>query len=179
MVGRSWIPQTDAPPPAWISEATADQFHLAVGDKVWLPVGGRSTAFTVAGVWRDYARQTGAIVIDRDLYIRITGDSLANEAALWLAKGTASDQVEQALRERLGVADNIEITSNWEIRIRSLSVFDRTFAVTYGLEVIAVLIGLFGVSVSFSAQVLARRREFGVLRHIGMTRARDWHDAGV
>ena len=54
--------------------------------------------------------------------------------------------------------------------MRSLSAFDRTFAVTYGLEVIAVLIGLFGVSVSFSAQVLARRREFGVLRHIGMTR---------
>jgi putative ABC transport system permease protein len=54
--------------------------------------------------------------------------------------------------------------------MRSLSVFDRTFAVTYGLEVIAVLIGLFGVSVSFSAQALARRREFGVLRHIGMTR---------
>ncbi len=170
LVGRSVIPQTDAPPPAWISEATADQFRLGVGDKLWVPVGGRLRAFTVAGVWRDYARQTGAIVIDRDLYIRITGDSLANEAALWLAKGTAPDQVEQALREHLGVADNIEITPTWEIRIRSLAVFDRTFAVTYGLEIIAVLIGLFGVSVSFSAQVLARRREFGVLRHLGMTR---------
>ncbi|MBX9810392.1 MAG: ABC transporter permease, partial [Burkholderiales bacterium] len=37
-------------------------------------------------------------------------------------------------------------------------------------EIAAVLIGLFGVSVSFSAQALARRREFGVLRHVGMTR---------
>jgi putative ABC transport system permease protein len=48
--------------------------------------------------------------------------------------------------------------------------FDRTFAITYALEIAAILIGLFGVSVSFSAQALARRREFGVLRHIGMSR---------
>ena len=89
---------------------------------------------------------------------------------MWLAAGIPFDQVEPALRERLGAAEDFEIITTREIRMRSLSIFDRTFAVTYGLEVIAVLIGLFGVSVSFSAQVLARRREFGVLRHLGMTR---------
>ena len=170
LVGSSSIPQAGAPPPAWISEATADLFQLGVGDEVRLPIGARPTSFTVAGVWRDYARQTGAIVIDRELYMRITGDRLANEAALWLVAGSAFEQVEQALRERLGAAADFEITTTREIRLRSLTVFDRTFAVTYGLEVIAVLIGLFGVSVSFSAQVLARRREFGVLRHLGMMR---------
>ena len=52
----------------------------------------------------------------------------------------------------------------------SLQVFDRTFAVTYALELAAVVIGLVGLSSSFGALVLARRREFGVLRHLGMTR---------
>jgi putative ABC transport system permease protein len=56
------------------------------------------------------------------------------------------------------------------VRAASLALFDRTFAVTYALEIAAIAIGLIGVSVSFSAQALARRREFGVLRHIGMTR---------
>jgi putative ABC transport system permease protein len=170
LVGPAVLPPNGAPPAAWISEATADLFHLGVGDEVALPVGARRTSFTVAGIWRDYVRQTGAIVIDRELYIRLTGDRLASEASLWLAPGAAPHQVEQALRERVQFADGAEITTAREIRIRSLAVFDRTFAVTYGLEVVAVLIGLFGVSVSFSAQVLARRREFGVLRHIGMTR---------
>ena len=58
-----------------------------------------------------------------------------------------------------------------EIRNRSLALFDRTFAVTYLLEAVAVLIGLFGISASTSSQVLARRGEFGMLRHIGVTRA--------
>jgi putative ABC transport system permease protein len=57
-----------------------------------------------------------------------------------------------------------------EIKAGSLAIFDRTFAVTYALEMAAVAIGLFGVSASFSAQAVARRREFGMLRHIGLTR---------
>ena len=33
-----------------------------------------------------------------------------------------------------------------------------------------MLIGLFGISASMSSQVLARRGEFGMLRHLGVTR---------
>ncbi|MFP4905312.1 FtsX-like permease family protein, partial [Paraburkholderia sp. BR14261] len=41
---------------------------------------------------------------------------------------------------------------------------------TYLLEAVAVIIGLFGVGASFGSQALARTREFGMLRHIGVTR---------
>jgi len=57
-----------------------------------------------------------------------------------------------------------------ELRRLSLAAFDRTFAVTYALEAAAVVIGLVGLSATLVAQTLARRREFGMLRHIGMTR---------
>ena len=42
---------------------------------------------------------------------------------------------------------------------------------TYALETVAVLVGLFGLSSSLGAIVLARKREFGMLRHIGMQRS--------
>jgi putative ABC transport system permease protein len=42
--------------------------------------------------------------------------------------------------------------------------------VTYVLEMVAIVIGLFGVAATFSAQTLARAKEFGMLRHIGVTR---------
>lgn len=170
LIGPSRVLGAHEPPAVWISEIAGDLLQLRVGDRIRLPLGGQMMLFTVAGIWRDYARQTGAVVIDRDLYIRITGDRLANDAALWLTTGTTLLQAEQAVRERLGNADGIEISATRAIRAVSLALFDRTFAVTYALEIAAVLIGLFGVSVSFSAQALARRREFGMLRHIGMTR---------
>ena len=170
LIGPPRLPGAHEPPTVWISEIAGDLLKLRVGDRIRLPIGEQAMLFTVSGIWRDYARQTGAIVIDRDLYIRITGDRLANDAALWLTAGTTPLQAAQALRTRLGNAGGIEIAETREIRTTSLALFDRTFAVTYALEIAAVLIGLFGVSASFSAQVLARRREFGVLRHVGMTR---------
>jgi putative ABC transport system permease protein len=57
-----------------------------------------------------------------------------------------------------------------DIRSASLRIFDRSFAVTYLLEAIAIAIGLSGVAASFSAQTLARSKEFGMLRHVGLTR---------
>ena len=168
--GPAIAPRADEPPPVWLSEVAGDLLGVAAGDRILLPMAGSKMLFTVAGIWRDYARQAGAIVIDRELYIRISGDRLANDAAIWVAPGITLTQAAQALRERLDDADSLEISDTREIRAASLTVFDRTFAVTYALEIAAVLIGLFGVSVSFSAQALARRREFGVLRHLGMRR---------
>lgn len=164
------VPRPDEPPPVWISEVAGDLYGWRRGDRVRLPIGAAPRLYTVAGVWRDYARQSGAIVINRELYIKLTADRLANDAALWLVPGIGTTDAARALRDRTGADQNIEIATTREIRAASLRIFDRTFAVTYALEFAAVLIGLLGIGVSFSAQALARRREFGVLRHIGMSR---------
>ncbi|MBI2295579.1 MAG: ABC transporter permease [Betaproteobacteria bacterium] len=169
LTGPSYVPRANEPPPVWVSEVAADFYRLRTGDRVRLPIGDTPLLYTVAGIWRDYARQNGAIAMNRGLYVQITGDRLVNDTALWLAKGTSLADAQRALRGRLPEAA-IEIATTREVREISLKIFDRTFAITYALEIAAVLIGLFGVSVSFSAQALARRREFGVLRHIGMTR---------
>src|SRR5205085_9799106 len=91
-------------------------------------------------------------------------------AALWLAPGASLEELGRAIVRDIPGAARLEIGTPGEIREFSLKAFDRTFAVTYALELAAVVIGLFGLSSSFGALVMSRRREFGVLRHIGMTR---------
>jgi len=76
----------------------------------------------------------------------------------------------QAAVRALPFASALELSVPSEIRALSLRIFDRSFAVTYLLEAIAIVIGLFGVAATFSAQTLARAREFGMLRHVGVTR---------
>lgn len=163
-----------APPPgapaAWVSEALKDLYGYEVGQTIALPLGGSMHAFRIAGVWRDYARPSGSVVISRRAYIAATGDSGASEASLWLSDGADVAAVETALRNRLGASDPLEITTTSALHERSLQIFDRAFAITYALEAIAVIIGLTGVSFAASSTALARRAEFGVLRHIGMLR---------
>jgi putative ABC transport system permease protein len=134
-----------------------------------------ATSFFVAGVWRDYARQTGAIAIDRRNFEQLTGDTRSNDLALWLDEPNQVAAVQQAVRElamrmNSGSAGLLEFGTASQIRAGSLRIFDRSFAVTYWLQAVAIAIGLFGVAASFSAQVLARRKEFGLLAHLGLTR---------
>ena len=125
----------------------------------------------VRGVWRDYARQFGAIAIHLDDYRRLTGDLRLNDLAVRLAPGARLDEVQRALRSLAGDAALLDFASATQLRTVSLRIFDRSFAVTRWLQFVAVAIGLAGIAASFSAQVLARRREFGLLAHLGFTRA--------
>jgi len=170
LIGGSVAPSADAPPPAWVSEAMVDLYGFAAGNVIELPIAGQRMPFTVAGVWRDYIRQHGAVVIERDRYVRLTGDRDASDAALWLAEGADAGAVRRAIRAGLPGGDSLEIAAPGEIRARSMQAFDRTFAITYVLELVALVIGLTGLSSSFGALVLARRSEFGMLRHLGLTR---------
>lgn len=131
----------------------------------------QAARFFIAGVWRDYARQFGAIAIDQADYVALSGDTQVNDMALWLRPGSEPAQVEQAVRTLAKVdAAELSFAQVGDIRATSLRIFDRSFAVTYWLQAVAIAIGLFGVAASFSAQVLARRKEFGLLAHLGLTR---------
>jgi putative ABC transport system permease protein len=170
LVGPQRALGPNEPPPAWVSELMVDVYGFAPGQRIELPVAGKLVAFTVAGAWRDYARQNGAVLIQRSLYITLTGDANASDGGLWLASGATAAQIEARVRATVIGGERLEFSEPGEIRALSLRIFDRSFAVTYALEAAAMLIGLFGLSSGILGQVLARRREFGMLRHVGMTR---------
>ncbi len=170
--------------PVYVSEAMLDLYGARPGQEfarlgaalAHLHKEGPAPRFFVAGVWRDYARQFGAVMMDERDFVRLTGDTRINDLALWLTDPERSAQVQQAVREVVaaesptGSAPWLELASVSEIRAVSMRIFDRSFAVTYWLQAVAIGIGLFGVAANFSAQVLARRKEFGLLAHLGLTR---------
>ncbi|WP_341319470.1 FtsX-like permease family protein [Paraburkholderia sp. IMGN_8] len=156
--------------PVWVSEAMVDLYGYKFGQRVQLPLGERGHEFVVAGIWRDYVRQTGAIQIRLADYRRLTADNRATDVAVTVQPGTRVERVIAGLRA-LPFGASMDLSQPGEIRARTLVIFDRSFAVTYLLEAVAIVIGLFGVAATFSAQTLARAREFGMLRHVGVTRS--------
>ncbi len=178
------LPLVSAPLPlppgevgVFVSEAVVALYGVAPGQRMRLPLATRAgpqlTVF-VRGVWRDYARQSGSIAIARADYERLTGDTRLNDLALWLVPGAAPAEVEAAVRAAVqqagGAGQALQFASTTQVKALSLQIFDRSFAVTRYLQAVAIAIGLAGVAASLSAQVLARRREFGLLAHLGLTR---------
>jgi putative ABC transport system permease protein len=158
--------------PVWVSEAMLWLYDARPGTRLMLPIGGRLQPVFVAGVWRDYARQFGAIAMADSDYVRLSGDAGKSEAAIDARPGTNIDRLIPALRRALppGLAEQALFGQPRQMRAMALTIFDRSFAITYALEAIAIIIGLVGVAATFSAQTLARTREFGMLRHIGVSR---------
>ena len=154
--------------PIYVSEGMVDLYGFAPGKSVHLPI--TTLPMQVAGVYRDYARQHGSITIARDAYRRISGDASVNDMALWMDAGATAEATIANLSKTLPVLAGAEFRSARELRTLSLRIFDRSFAMTYLLEAAALVVALFGVASSYSAQALARAREFGVLRHLGVSR---------
>ena len=187
-----WIVAPDAAPASpsqagqlsvYPSEVLAALQHLKKGDVIDVPLppprapatlpSSRTVATraVVRGIWRDYARQQGALLMSRADWLRLTGDDRVTGLAVWLAnRGTDEPVVAARLKGAVSSGSPIEIGTSGELRTYSLRIFDRSFAVTRWLQGVALAIGLAGIAASFSAQVLARRREFGTLQHLGFTR---------
>jgi putative ABC transport system permease protein len=153
----------------YLSEPAAALYERQPGQTMRLPLGDRLVEVQVLGIWRDYARQFGAIAIDAARYRELTGDARINDLALWLAPDTDMAAVQTALRALAGDTP-LDFATPGELRTLSLAIFDRSFAVTTYLQAVAIAIGLVGIAASLSAQVLARRKEFGLLAHLGLTR---------
>jgi putative ABC transport system permease protein len=177
------LPLLDPPLPAsrrgpgevavYVSEAMVSLYGAHPGSLLSLPLDtrdGRPVPARVMGVWRDYARQFGALVMDTGDYRSITGDERLNDLALWLTPEADMASVQAGLRALLPDPAMLEFAATTELRALSLRIFDRSFAVTYYLQGVAIAIGLVGIAASLSAQVLARRKEFGLLAHLGLTR---------
>ncbi len=157
----------------WASEPAAALHGWQAGQTITLPLADlqdQPIRATVRGVWRDYARQFGALAIDLADYRRLSGDTQINDLAFWPQPGASPAELESSLRRLAGPDLPLDIISSSALRAVSLQIFDRSFAVTVYLQAVAIGVGLVGVAASLSAQVLARRKEFGLLAHLGLTR---------
>jgi putative ABC transport system permease protein len=147
------------------SEAMVDLYGWKQGTTIVSPLGGDN--WFIAGIWRDYGRQHGAIVVSLENLSRITGQATASDIAIWLTPGVASESVVKEIKT-LPQLTQAEARSSEAIRAISLKIFDRSFALTYVIETIAILVAIFGVASTYAGEALSRKKEFGTLAHLGV-----------
>jgi putative ABC transport system permease protein len=152
-----------------ISEPMQEIYHLTPGQSLRLPMLGREVDVLIGGVWRDYSRQFGAVAISAKDYVALGGKFEVTDLALWPREGM--DHAARNWLAQFATRYGLEFAENGDIRKLSLSIFDKSFAVTYALEAAAMLIGLFGLAVTLAASVWLRARELATLSSLGFDRA--------
>ena len=149
-----------------ISEPFANKHQLRAGDTITLPLGHEQVRFRIVDVFYDYGTEKGFMIIDRTRALRYLHDPAVSNMAAYLAPEANVDEV-RAEVERVAAGHNLVIYTNRSLRAQAIQIFDRTFAITYALEVVAVIVAVIGIAGAMLALVIDRRRELGLLRFLG------------
>jgi putative ABC transport system permease protein len=159
---------------AIVSEPYAYRHGLRVGSGVPLRTDSGERMFPVVGVFADYGSDQGVVMLSRRTYETYWDDREVSSMGLVLAPGRDVDAVIADLQTRIGGGRDLLIRSSRALRTASLEIFDRTFAITSVLRVLATAVAAIGVLSALMALQLERAREFGVLRAQGLTRREVW-----
>ncbi len=150
-----------------VSEAFSLRFGVEPGDRIDVPTPHGPRPFEVAAVYYDYSTDRGVVVMDRGTFVRHFGDLAPTSLSIYLRPGVRPETVRDRLLSTLSERHRLFIHTNSTLRAEVLRIFDATFAVTYGLEAVAVVVAVLGVVGTLLTLTLERRRELAVLRLVG------------
>jgi putative ABC transport system permease protein len=151
-----------------VSEAFAERFRVRRGDTIQVPTPHGSRALTIAGIFADYGNERGSLLIERARFSDWFGHELAASLILALQPGYDAETLRAQLRSAhpgLGV-----FTSSY-LRGEALRIFRQTFAVTYALELIGIVVAVIGLAFTMASLLWERRADLNTLHALGLRRS--------
>ncbi len=156
-----------------VNDPLANRYRVRVGDVVELFTDRGWVGFPVVAVAYDFDIQPGLLMAD-PVYRRYWDDPAVSAIAVQAAPGVEVDRLVEGLRQAFAGRATLLIRSNRATREEALEVFDRTFAITVALRLLATLVAFIGILSTLMSLQMERTREIGVLRATGMTRPQLW-----
>jgi putative ABC transport system permease protein len=152
-----------------VSENFSRRYGVGVGDRLTLDTPKGRQAFPVAGVVLDYSSDRGTITLDRATYTAYWPDEQVDAFGVFVTPGVDLDSMVQRIQQHFQGRYPLYVLTRSQFKERVLQLVEQPFAVTYALEVIAIVVALLGVTNALYASILERTRELGVLRAVGAT----------
>ena len=162
----SVVRQLEGHDAAIVSEPFSYKHHVKAGDTLTLALGGKLVSLNIVDIFYDYGNERGYVVLDRGTMLKYLPGPAPSNLAVYLAPGADLETVRREI-DRAAAHNDILVFSNRDLRREAVRIFDQTFAITYALEFVAVIVAVMGVAGALMSIVIDRRREFGLLRILG------------
>lgn len=153
----------------FVSESFAQRFTAAVGDSLMLQTRNGFRHFRVAATFVDYSLDQGQVMMDHSTYAGNWGEVRINSAGVFLKSKVDPNDFLHKLRMLTKEKYAVQINSNLDLRRQVLDIFDKTFAITHVLQMLATIVAFIGIVSAILSLLIERTREFGTLRAIGMS----------
>jgi putative ABC transport system permease protein len=150
-----------------ISDYLAIKYGLKKGDRIEINTPTGKEPFTISDVSSSYSTTSGFLYIDRKWLKKYWGLDDATQFSIYLKEGVDADKFIHKLKERLSPQYSLEIMNNQELRQKILDIFNKSFAITYAIELISIIVSLIGVINTLLALVFERKREISIIRYLG------------
>jgi putative ABC transport system permease protein len=150
-----------------VTEAFAIRRQVHKGETLEIPSPSGTVQLKVRGIYYDYASDLGYIVMRRSSYAKIFADDKLSSFVVYVKPDVQPNDVRTDVLKAVGNKLRLRIRTTRELRTQALKIFDRTFAITYALHTIAIIVALLSVMNALFALTMESKREFGILRYIG------------
>ncbi len=158
----------------FVSEPFAFRHQIEEGDSINLLTDQGERSFKVLGVYYDYSSEKGVVLMSYAIYQQLYNDPYISSVAAYAKPGVDVDVLVNQIRAHFAGKEALIIRSNVGLRTGVLMVFERAFAITGALQILATIVAFIGVLSALMALQLERARELGTLRAVGMTQRQLW-----
>lgn len=155
---------------AVVNEPFANRFGIAQGDRIHLKLPGGGFETEVVGIFRDYSRSHGLIVVDRSDFLRFFPQTGPDDMAFFLGPNADPEVARSTFMQAVRGRFLVETLVNRELKDAVLSAFERTFAITTAMYAITAIVAVVSVLTVLLTLVGERRRELATVRAVGGSR---------
>ena len=150
-----------------ITESFSLRHRAKAGDRVKFNTPQGEKDFLISGVFYDYSSDWGMVLLEKKLFQSLWNDETLHSAGIYLKEGFSLEAFKEMIREKYSKPYRLFVVSHRELRNEVLKIFDQTFAITYALEFIAIIVAILGIINSLNALIIERQRDIGILRAVG------------
>jgi putative ABC transport system permease protein len=146
-------------------------YHVHKGDTITLKSPKGEVKLHIIGATVDYSGNLGTIIINRDDYVKHWQDRSVTYFEVYLHQGADANEAKNRIAAKLGAQHDLHPLTRTELQVRIDQMIERLYLIALGQEIVVVLVATLGVITALLISVLQRKREMGLLRAIGASRA--------
>lgn len=150
-----------------VTESFSIRHRVKEGNRMKLNTPQGEKEFLIAGVFYDYSSDWGMVLLEKKLFQSLWNDETLHSAGIYLKEGVSQETFKETIRERYSKPYRLFVVSHRELRKEVLKIFDQTFAITYALEFIAIIVAFLGIINSLNALIIDRQRDIGIILAVG------------